>query len=642
MAIERRLTEIVGPRRRQDPHRPLPQRPGRDRPGAVRRATAPAWRVELLVAALGGSARARRASTATGALPGYTHLQRAQPVSLGHHLLAWFWMLRRDVDRFDAARRGRRRRCRSAPAPWPASTGSSTARRWPRSSASTASSRTRSTPSPTATSRSTTCRAAALCATHLSRIGAEIVLWSTSEFGFCRPAEEFSLGLVDHAAEDEPRRRRAAAREGAAGRRLATRRWPGSCTACRSPTGRTCRRTRSRSSTPPTRSSSACGRSTGCSPGIAFDRERMAAAAADEMAAATDVADLLVRRGMPFREAHGVVGGLVRHALERGHRRSRRSRREQLAGFSELLDEEYYEVLGEGSLARLEGLRAAAPPRRPSPRSSSSRAASLAEPRLMSRPAAAARSSGRSSRARRARSPRDLIGCTLLHRGRRRDRSSRPRPTSATIPPAMRSAARPPGTRRSSARPAGYVYLCYGIHSMFNVVTEPDGTAAAVLVRALEPTHGIERDARAPAGSSGAARPLLGPGQDLRGARDRARPDAARTRSPAVRCSPRPEPPASPRSSPGRGSGSPRRPSCPGATAWPAARSCRGRPAERADGRRGAAGVGAAGARSGAVPARSVPSRRRRGRLGVGVGPAPGVTGATVRGRRDRGRRRAT
>ena len=44
----------------------------------------------------------------------------------------------------------------------------------------------------------------------------------------------------------------------------------------------------------------------------------MAAAAADEMVAATDVADLLVRKGLPFREAHGVVGGLVRAAVESG------------------------------------------------------------------------------------------------------------------------------------------------------------------------------------------------------------------------------------------------------------------------------------------------------------------------------------
>ena len=52
--------------------------------------------------------------------------------------------------------------------------------------------------------------------------------------------------------------------------------------------------------------------------GIEFDRERLEAASGDEMLAATEVADLLVRRGVPFREAHGIVGGLVRDAVERG------------------------------------------------------------------------------------------------------------------------------------------------------------------------------------------------------------------------------------------------------------------------------------------------------------------------------------
>ena len=46
-----------------------------------------------------------------------------------------------------------------------------------------------------------------------------------------------------------------------------------------------------------------------------FNRERMAAAAADEMIAAVDVADLLVGAGVPFREAHGIVAGLVRLAV---------------------------------------------------------------------------------------------------------------------------------------------------------------------------------------------------------------------------------------------------------------------------------------------------------------------------------------
>ena len=57
---------------------------------------------------------------------------------------------------------------------------------------------------------------------------------------------------------------------------------------------------------------------TGMLAGAKFDRERMRAAAADELIAATDVADLLVTLGVPFREAHGVVAGLVRTAVDSG------------------------------------------------------------------------------------------------------------------------------------------------------------------------------------------------------------------------------------------------------------------------------------------------------------------------------------
>ena len=52
-------------------------------------------------------------------MPGYTHLQRAQPVYLSHHLLAYFWMFRRDARRFEFVL-GRPPTCRSAPARWPA------------------------------------------------------------------------------------------------------------------------------------------------------------------------------------------------------------------------------------------------------------------------------------------------------------------------------------------------------------------------------------------------------------------------------------------------------------------------------------------------------------------------------------------
>jgi argininosuccinate lyase len=74
----------------------------------------------------------------------------------------------------------------------------------------------------------------------------------------------------------------------------------------------------------------------------------MLEASGDEMLAATEVADLLVRRGVPFREAHGIVGGLVRDAVERGKSLSQLTP-EELRERSEHLDDSYYEVLRQSS-----------------------------------------------------------------------------------------------------------------------------------------------------------------------------------------------------------------------------------------------------------------------------------------------------
>jgi argininosuccinate lyase len=82
--------------------------------------------------------------------------------------------------------------------------------------------------------------------------------------------------------------------------------------------------------------------------GARFNRERLARAAADEMLAATDVADLLVKRGMPFRQAHGVVAGLVRHSLERGVALSELTK-EELRELAPSLDDSYYDVLAQSS-----------------------------------------------------------------------------------------------------------------------------------------------------------------------------------------------------------------------------------------------------------------------------------------------------
>src|SRR5262249_25782282 len=81
---------------------------------------------------------------------------------------------------------------------------------------------------------------------------------------------------------------------------------------------------------------------------MTFRRERLAQAASDEFLAATDIADLLVKRGMPFREAHGVVAGLVRVAVSQGKTLSALSR-DELAAASPLLDDEFYAVLSDGA-----------------------------------------------------------------------------------------------------------------------------------------------------------------------------------------------------------------------------------------------------------------------------------------------------
>ena len=155
MAIERRLTEIAGPvggklhtaRSRNDQVATDMALFVRDQATEARSAAA-----ATLMRALADLAERH----ADWPMPGYTHLQRAQPVYLSHHLLAYFWMFRRDLERFANAS--------CATAELPLGAGALAGVNWDtqprvgraRARASTASSRTRSTPSRTATSCSTT------------------------------------------------------------------------------------------------------------------------------------------------------------------------------------------------------------------------------------------------------------------------------------------------------------------------------------------------------------------------------------------------------------------------------------------------------------------------------------------------------
>ncbi|MGH2954282.1 MAG: argininosuccinate lyase [Solirubrobacterales bacterium] len=344
MAIERRLTEVVGPLGGK-------LHTGRSRNDQVATdlalfVRARAARARELVVALMERLVELATEHAGAPMPGYTHLQRAQPVYLGHHLLAYFWMLRRDATRFDAAG--------EAASEMPLGSGALAGLNWDLDREATASELGFERPSPNSIDAVSSrdfaldyLAAAAICAVHLSRLGAEVVLWSSEEFGFCEPAEDFSSGssiMPQKKNPDAAELLRAKAPRIASG--FAT--LVGVLHALPLAYSKDLQEDKEALFDAVDNLELCLEAAERMLAGLRFDRERLAAAAGDEMLAATDVADLLVRRGMPFREAHGVVGGLVRAALEGGRSLSE-LRPEELRAHSELLDDEYYDVLERSS-----------------------------------------------------------------------------------------------------------------------------------------------------------------------------------------------------------------------------------------------------------------------------------------------------
>ena len=341
MAVERRLTELLGPLGGK-------LHTGRSRNDQV--ATdlalfvgARARRALELLLALAERLAARAEEHHDWRMPGYTHLQRAQPVYLGHHLLAYFWMLRRDCVRFEAARR--------AAGEMPLGSGALAGVNWDLDRDATATELGFERPTPNSIDAVASrdfvldyLSAAAICATHLSRLGAEVVLWSSEEFGFCEAAESFSSGSSIMPQKKNPDAaellRAKAPRLAAAFSTLA-----GVLHGLPLAYAKDLQEDKEALFDAVDNLELCLEAAERMLAGLRFDRDRLAEAASDEMLAATDLADLLVRKGVPFRAAHGIVGGLVRTALESDRSLSELTP-EELAAHSELLDEEYYEVLG--------------------------------------------------------------------------------------------------------------------------------------------------------------------------------------------------------------------------------------------------------------------------------------------------------
>ena len=159
--------------------------------------------------------------------------------------------------------------------------------------------------------------AAATCAGHLSGLGGEIVLWSTTEFGFCQVSDAFASGSSLMPQKKNP--------DAAELLRAKAPRIVGRLTGFHGVLHGlplTYNKDLQEDKEPLFDSIDTLELGLRVAremlAGIEFNRDRMSAAASDELIAATDVADLLVREGVPFREAHGIVGGLVRGAVESG------------------------------------------------------------------------------------------------------------------------------------------------------------------------------------------------------------------------------------------------------------------------------------------------------------------------------------
>ncbi len=249
-------------------------------------------------------------------LPGYTHLQRAQPVRLAHHWLAHIETLGRDAARFRDAR-ARIVRC-------PLGAGAMAGSTLPLLREETAAEL--GFEAPTRNSMDTVASRdlaleymadAAIAMVHLSRLAEELVLWSSSEFGFVELADAYSTGsslMPQKKNPDVPEIVRG--KSGRAIGNLVT------LLTVLKGLPLTYNRDLQEDKEPLFDTVETLRDSlevmAGAIATLDVRGERMAEAASDPMLLATDLAEFLVRAGVPFRDAHEVVGKIVGHVTREG------------------------------------------------------------------------------------------------------------------------------------------------------------------------------------------------------------------------------------------------------------------------------------------------------------------------------------
>jgi len=351
MAVENRLMELVGPiggklhtgRSRND-------QVALDERLYLMRACS---EIEMLIKSLQVTLLKRAEESLDIVIPGYTHLQQAQPLLLSHYIMSLFWMLERD--------RGRLSDCRERVDVMPLGSGAIAGTSFPIDREWIAQrlgfSKVSRNSIDAVSDRDFIIEFlsfAAILMMHLSRFCEDIVIWSSSEFGFLELSEAYSTG-----SSMMPQKKN-----------------PDSAELIRGKTGRIygdlislltvmkglplayCKDMQEDKEPlfDAVETVEICLKVfEGMWRTLRFNRERIAASMSDFMLA-TDLADYLVRKGLPFRESHRVVGRLVRDCFESG-RSLRDLRPEELKEISPLFDEDISQVLDFSSSLNLKSVQ---------------------------------------------------------------------------------------------------------------------------------------------------------------------------------------------------------------------------------------------------------------------------------------------
>jgi argininosuccinate lyase len=281
-------------------------------------------------------------------MPGYTHLQQAQPVLLAHHLLAYIEMFQRDKDRFQ--------NCLERTDVLPLGSGALAGVPYPVDREFLADelgfSKVSANSLDAVSDRDFIVEfeaAAAITMMHLSRLAEELILWSSSEFGFIEIGDDFTTGSSIMPQKKNPDV--AELGRGKTGRvyghlmailttmkslPLAYNRDMQEDKEGLFDTGDTLR--------------SSLEVFAGMVKTIEVNTARISQAMQTDYILATDLADYLVKKGMPFREAHGVVGRLGEYAMSKG-KNFRELDLEEYSKFSPLFGDDVYKITVESSVA---------------------------------------------------------------------------------------------------------------------------------------------------------------------------------------------------------------------------------------------------------------------------------------------------